>query len=100
MVISQIAFFDSFAKQVDLVTALPSVPHLPINLLASCFNSTSATYKFCWFISLIEEVEKGSYQINKQDLFAGMIANAWYTVKHFSECFPAVVPKRFAIRRK
>lgn len=63
------------------MSSLPCNPSLPINLLSSCFNNTSATYKFYWFISLIEEVEKGNYQINKQDLFAGMIANAWYTVK-------------------
>ena len=69
------------------MTSLPSNPSLPINLLASCFNSTSATYKFYWFISLIEEVEKGNYQINEQDLFAGMIANAWYTVNYFNVSF-------------
>ena len=69
------------------MTSLPSTPSLPINLLASCFNSTSATYKFYWFVSLIEEVEKGNYQINKQHLFAGMIANAWYTVNYFNVSF-------------
>jgi len=69
------------------MTPLPSNPSLPINLLASCFNSTSATYKFYWFISLIEAVEQGRYQINKQDLFAGMVANAWYTVNYFNVSF-------------
>jgi hypothetical protein len=69
------------------MTPLPSNPSLPINLLASCFNSTSATYKFYWFISLIEAVEQGHHHINKQDLFAGMIANAWYTVNYFNVSF-------------
>ena len=69
------------------MTPLPSNPSLPINLLASCFNSTSATYKFYWFISLIEAVDHGRYQINKQDLFAGMMANAWYTVNYFNVSF-------------
>ena len=69
------------------MTSLPSNSFLPINLLAYCFNSTSATYKFYWFISLTEEAEKGNYQINKQDLFAGMIANAWHTVNYFNVSF-------------
>jgi hypothetical protein len=69
------------------MTPLPLTPSLPINLLASCFNSTSATYKFYWFISLIEAVEQGHYQINKQELFSGMVANAWYTVNYFNVNF-------------
>jgi hypothetical protein len=69
------------------MTSLPSNSSLPVNLLASCFNSTSATYKFYWFISLIEAVEHGEHYIKKQDLFARMIANAWYTVNYFNVSF-------------
>jgi len=70
-----------------MMTRLPSSACLPINLLASCFNSTSSTYKFYWFISLIEAVEQGHHQISKKDIFAGMIANAWYTVNYFNVSF-------------
>ena len=56
--------------------SLPLKNTLPLNALASSFNNTSATYKFYWFISLLEEVEKENYKIRKQDLFADMIANA------------------------
>ncbi|MHA4895781.1 HNH endonuclease domain-containing protein [Pedobacter sp. PWIIR3] len=45
------------------------------------------SYKFYWLISLIEEVEKGNYHINKHSLFAGMIANAWYTINYFNVSF-------------
>ncbi|WP_256007490.1 hypothetical protein [Pedobacter deserti] len=69
------------------MTSLPSNPALPIHLLASCFNNTSATYKFYWFISLIEAVEDGDHHINKQVLFSRMIASAWYTVNYFSVSF-------------
>lgn len=69
------------------MTPLPSSSSLPINLLASCFNSTAAAYKFYWFISLIEAVEQGHHQISKKELFAGMIANAWYTVNYFNVSF-------------
>lgn len=69
------------------MTTLHSNTDLPIHLLSSCFNSTSATYKFYWFISLLEATEQGYHRINKQDLFAGMIANAWYTVNYFNISF-------------
>lgn len=66
---------------------LPQHNLLQINLLAGSFNNTSSTYKFYWFISLLEELEKGNYKINKQALFANMIANAWYTVNYFHVSF-------------
>lgn len=69
------------------MTLLQSNTSLPINILTSCFNSTSATYKFYWFISLLEAVEHGQYQIEKRTLFATMIANAWYTVNYFKISF-------------
>lgn len=66
---------------------LPSNKNLPINILASCFNSTVATYKFYWFLSIIQAVEDGSMNILKKDLFARMISNAWYTVNYFRISF-------------
>lgn len=66
---------------------LPGSSHLPINLLASCFNNTSATYKFYWFLSILHSVEAGETQVAKHDLFARMIANAWYTVNYFHLSF-------------
>lgn len=67
--------------------------HLPKDIkvdtgkLSSCFNNTSASYKFYWFLAIIEEVEKGQDRIPKQRLFARMIANAWYTVNYFQVSF-------------
>ena len=66
---------------------LPNSSTLPINALAACFNSTSATYKFYWFLAILQEVEKGNARPLKKDLFAGMIANAWYTVNYFHVSF-------------
>ncbi|RFZ91122.1 hypothetical protein D0C36_19465 [Mucilaginibacter conchicola] len=66
---------------------LPEHKNLPVHLLASCFNSTVASYKFYWFLSLIDQVETGKTVISKQDLFAGMVANAWYTVNYFKVSF-------------
>ena len=66
---------------------LPNKDGLPINFLAACFNNTSATYKYYWFLSIIQEVENGNLKIAKRNLFARMISNAWYTVNYFHVSF-------------
>lgn len=66
---------------------LPYSKDLPVNLLAACFNSTSATYKYYWFISILQSIEEGSQRISKRTLFARMISNAWYTVNYFHVSF-------------
>lgn len=66
---------------------LPANDNLPINLLASCFNYKSTTYKFYWLISILELVEKGRLNIQKKELFSKMISNAWYTINYFQVSF-------------
>lgn len=66
---------------------LPYSDKLPINFLSACFNNTSATYKYYWFLSVIQEVESGKARIPKIDLFIRMIANSWYTVNYFHISF-------------
>lgn len=66
---------------------LPESNKIPIHFLAACFNNTSATYKFYWFLSILQEVEKGNSIIKKNDLFSRMISNAWYTVNYFHVSF-------------
>lgn len=66
---------------------LPDHEQLPIHLLAACFNNTSATYKFYWFMALLSRVEQGETTIAKRDLFAEMISHAWYTVNYFKVSF-------------
>jgi len=66
---------------------LPFENNLSVNLLASCFNNTSATYKFYWFISILQAFEKDGPKIPKKILFARMIANAWFTVNYFHVSF-------------
>ena len=58
-----------------------------MHLLAGCFNNTSATYKFYWFLALLGRVELGERTIAKRDLFAEMVAHAWYTVNYFKVSF-------------
>ena len=66
---------------------LPSSKGLPVNLLTACFNNTSATYKYYWFLSILQSIEEGEILIRKKDLFARMISNAWYSVNYFHISF-------------
>lgn len=66
---------------------LPSSTNLPVNKLAAVFKNTSATYKFYWFIAIIELVEEGHTLIPKQKLFSRMISNSWYTLNYFHISF-------------
>jgi hypothetical protein len=66
---------------------LPKSNGLPVNLLAACFNNTSATYKYYWLLSILQSVENGNLKIAKQELFARMISNAWFTVNYFHVSF-------------
>jgi hypothetical protein len=66
---------------------LPYQEGLPVHFLAGCFNNTSATYKFYWFLALLDQVEAGETKISKTNLFSEMIAHAWYTVNYFKVSF-------------
>lgn len=67
--------------------AFPSDRELPINHLAACFNNTSATYKFYWLLAILDGVQHSRKEIDKRDLFASMMSNAWYTVNYFHVSF-------------
>jgi hypothetical protein len=66
---------------------LPQNKKLSTELLASCFNSTSATYKYYWLLAILEEVEQNATKIYKHRLFTKMVTNAWYTVNYFKLSF-------------
>lgn len=66
---------------------LPKNQKVSVGLLSSVFNNTSATYKFYWFLAILEAIEEGKYEISKHELFARMVANAWYTVNYFQVSF-------------
>ena len=66
---------------------LPESKNLPIEKLASVFNNTSATYKFYWFLAIIDSVENGKTEICKEELFIKMLSIPWYTVNYFNISF-------------
>lgn len=66
---------------------LPYHDYLPLHLLAGCFNNSSTTYKFYWFLTVLRRVETGDTTIQKRDLFTEMVSHAWYTVNYFTVSF-------------
>lgn len=66
---------------------LPYSQTLPVEKLSTVFANTSATYKFYWFLSILELVEEGNTKTLKRNLFAKMISNSWYTVNYFKVSF-------------
>ncbi|WP_130854974.1 HNH endonuclease domain-containing protein [Olivibacter jilunii] len=60
---------------------------VPVHRLAACFNNTSTTYKFYWLLAILDGVQDGRKELDKHELFASMIANAWYTVNYFNVSF-------------
>lgn len=66
---------------------IPESKELPVNLLAACFNKTSATYKFYWLLSILQAAENGTLKVTKRELFSRMISNSWYTVNYFNVSF-------------
>lgn len=66
---------------------LPNSQFLSIDKLSSAFSSTSATYKFYWFLAILELVDQGNTHILKRNIFSRMISNSWYTVNYFKVSF-------------
>ena len=67
---------------------LPSKATIPVDKLASVFNNTATTYKFYWFISILQLLTKQDKQtIPIKDLLIKMICNAWYPIHYFQLSF-------------
>ncbi len=63
---------------------LPKSKHLPIHLLSTVFRNTQNSYKFYWFLSILEHVkETGENRIPLDELIARMVAKVWYPVNYF-----------------
>ncbi len=67
---------------------LPPPNNISTTKLAQLFNSTSATYKFYWFISILEIYgRKQEQKISFEEILTRMIANAWYPIHYFKLSF-------------
>ena len=67
---------------------LPQSKNLPINYLSSVFNNTTNSYKFYWFIAILECVRESSEMlIPMSKILAKMISTVWYPVNYFKISF-------------
>ena len=67
---------------------LPYSSYLPIQNLAACFNNVTNSYKFYWFLSILEQItSQNSPKIPIKTLLARMIASVWYPINYFKISF-------------
>ncbi|MBO7593687.1 MAG: HNH endonuclease [Salinivirgaceae bacterium] len=67
---------------------LPNSHKLPISALAGIFSNTTATYKFYWFVALLDIVVKErKTRISFWEIIAGMVAESWYPIHYFKLSF-------------
>jgi hypothetical protein len=61
---------------------IPESNLIDVAKLNTVFNNTTATYKYYWFLAILE-ASNFEGRIIKKRIFAGMVAHAWYTVQYF-----------------
>ncbi len=65
----------------------PKSSNLPVNHLAAAFNDTTNSYKFYWFLAILENVKDGILTIAIDDLIIDMIGEVWYPINYFKLSF-------------
>lgn len=67
------------------------IPHsdiLTTNRLGKIFSNTVATYKFFWFVSIMQiHAKTENLKISVWDIVIRMVANAWYPIHYFRLSF-------------
>jgi len=67
---------------------IPQSDKLPTARMSRVFNRTTATYKFYWFIGLLDlVVKRGKMRMSVWDVVIEMVVNAWYPVCYFHLSF-------------
>jgi hypothetical protein len=67
---------------------LPSSDELPIGKLAAVFNDTTNSYKFYWFLAILEELKmKDSNQMTYDSLCSRMISNVLFPLEFYKLSF-------------
>lgn len=67
---------------------LPYSPSLPIHIIASSFDKVTNSYKFYWFLSILESVRNDEGRVLPvKTLLARMTAKVWYPINYFKLSF-------------
>ncbi|MBM3465441.1 MAG: HNH endonuclease, partial [Armatimonadetes bacterium] len=70
------------------MSLLPSSGDLPIHHLAACFGNTTNSYKFYWFLALLEHVREGNGPVvGIRELLVRMVASVWFPANRFRLSF-------------
>jgi hypothetical protein len=71
-----------------LSTNLPQSNTLTTRHLNRVFDKTVATYKYYWFLGILDLfVKQGKTRINVWEIMISMVANAWYPINYFRLSF-------------
>ena len=64
--------------------SIPQNIDLTTNKLSTVFNNTAASYKFYWFISILQLFAgRNTHKIPIKDVLIRMICNAWYPINYY-----------------
>ena len=67
---------------------LPQSDILTTNRLGKIFSKTVATYKYFWFVSILQiHARTGNLRMDVWDIVIRMVANAWYPIHYFRLSF-------------
>jgi len=66
---------------------VPEHSSLRIDRLAGAFHHKSTTYKYFWFLALLDVLDEGRTSIPLRSLYVRMIKHAWYPVNYFRLSF-------------
>lgn len=67
---------------------IPQSDILTTNRLGKIFSNTVATYKFFWFVSIMQiHAKTENLRISVWDIVIRMVANAWYPIHYFRLSF-------------
>ena len=67
---------------------IPQSEILSTTRLGKIFDKTVATYKYFWFISILQmHAKKNNLRMDIWDIVIRMVANAWYPIHYFKLSF-------------
>ncbi len=67
---------------------LPQNNRLPIPCLAGIFSNTAATYKYYWFVAMLDIlVKERKTRMSFWEIIAGMVSESWYPIHYFKLSF-------------
>ena len=67
---------------------IPQSHILTTRYLNRVFDKTVATYKYYWFLGMLDLfVKQGKTRMNVWEIMVTMVANAWYPVNYFRLSF-------------